>query len=579
MRRWLFFLIPALALAGLITWRVNQKKAEAAGQAAQRQARAKMPVIVEAAPVKRQDVVTTFEAVGSTEAPFAVDVIPKLPGRIVFLEVREGDRVTAGQIVARLDPNEVEGEVRRWEATVAQARARLAEARLNENATDVTARTDVRREQEAVATAQAQERQARADYDTKIAAAQAAVTDAQGRISAAEATIEAAEAAIASAEANLANARTRLERQQMLFREGATAKQLLDDAQTVVDVQQSAVNEARKRREAAVAARDSAVAQRKAAEKQVAVARNQARATLDVGRAAVRQAQANLEAARANTSRRPAYDQNLAALEAAVRSAEGDLKSAQARRAGTILRSPLDGVVTRRFLDRGALATPTTSIMQVQEIRSLWVTIGVPEEISRRLATGQSATVRFDAFPGRQYGGVIERIEPVADPQSRQFTARIRVANEEGRLRPGTFARVTLETQKAPNVLVVPREAVQTPRDPNAAPTVIVVKSEGEGQVAEAREVRTGLTDGKMVAIESGLQDGEQVVILTGRSLKDGQAIKVGGQGGPPGGGQGGGESGGAPGNRAEGRNNRGTGSTGAGVPPGANTGAGGQTR
>jgi HlyD family secretion protein len=578
MRRWLFFLIPALALAGLITWRVNQKKAEAAEQAAQRQARSKMATIVEAATVKRQDVVTTFEAVGTTETPFAVDVIPKLPGRIVFLEVREGDRVTAGQVVARLDPNEVEGEVRRWEAAVAQARARLAEARLQRESTGVTVKTDVRREQENVATSQARERQAKADYDTKISAARAAVTDAEGAIAAAEANIAAADAAITSAEAALANAKTRLERQQMLYKEGATAKQLLDDAQTTVDVQAGAVNEARKRRDAAVAARDSANARKKAASEQVVVVRNEAQATLDTARAAVRQAQATLEAARANTVRRPAYEENLQALEAAVRSAEGDLKSAQARRNGTILRSPLNGVVTRRFLDLGALATPTTSIMQVQEIRSLWVTIGVPEEVSRRLTAGQSATIRFDALPGRQYSGVIERIEPAADPQSRQFTARVRVANEEGRLRPGTFARVLLETQKAPDALVVPREAVLVPRDVNAAPTVTVVKQEGEGAVAEVREVRTGLTDGKVITIESGVQAGEQVVILAGRSLKDGQAIKVGGKEAPPGGGQSSSDgSGSASGNRAE----RGAGGSGsaAGVPPGVNTGAGGQSR
>lgn len=573
MRRWLFFLIPALALAGLITWRVNQKKAEAAGQAAQRQARSKMATIVEAATVKRQDVVTTFEAVGTTEAPFAVDVIPKLPGRIVYLEVQEGDRVTAGQIVARLDPNEVEGEVRRWEAAVAQARARLAEARVQRESTDVTVRTDIRREQEIVATNQARERQAKADFNTKVAAARATVTDAEGAIAAAEANIAAADAAITSADAALANAKTRLDRQQMLYREGATAKQLLDDAQTVVEVQQAAVNEARKRRDAAVAARDSAVARKKAASEQVVVVQNEAQATLETARAAVRQAQATLEAARANTSRRPAYEQNLDALEAAVRSAEGDLKSAQARRAGTILRSPLNGVVTRRFLDLGALATPTTSIMQVQEIRSLWVAIGAPEEISRRLTAGQSAAIRFDALPGRQYTGKIERMEPAADPQSRQFTVRIRVANEEGRLRPGTFARVTLETQKASNALVVPREAVLVPRDANAAPTVTVVKSEGEGAVAEVREVRTGLTDGRIVAIESGVQDGEQVVILTGRSLKDGQAIKVGEQNAPSRGEQGSPAASGAPsGNRAES-------GTGTGVPPGVSTGSGGQSR
>jgi membrane fusion protein, multidrug efflux system len=198
------------------------------------------------------------------------------------------------------------------------------------------------------------------------------------------------------------------------------------------------------------------------------------------------------------------------------------------------------------------------------------VTIGVPEEVSRRIGPGQSATVRFDALPGREFTGVIERIEPGADPQSRQFTARVRVDNSQGRLRPGTFAKVTLVTQKETNVLVVPREAVTIPRDPKEQPTVTVVAAQGEGQVAQVRPVRTGLSDGKAIAIEEGIQDGEQVVIMAGRTLKDGQTIKLGGQ-----------QEGG--GDRAGGKGRENSAEGGGNAPPGSPSAApapqGGQTR
>jgi RND family efflux transporter MFP subunit len=452
---------------------------------------------------------------------------PKIAGRVIFLQVREGDRVEPGQVLARTEASDLEAEMRSAEAAAAQARARVLEARQAERPTNVALTSEIRRQQALVGTAKAQQTQARADYDTKIASAEATVTDAEGRIRAADANIAAAEAAIASAEANLANARTRLDRQEALYREGAVAKQLLDDAQTTVDINIAALGQAKQQRQAAVAARESAVAQKRAAEKQVAVIRNEAQANISVAGAAVVQAQAGLEAARANTGRAPAYESNIAALEAAARAAEATYRAAQARVNATILRSPLSGVVSRRYLDPGAVASPTQPVIAVQEMRTLWVTIGVPEEISRRVRIGQTATVRLDALPGRTFTGLIERIEPAADPQSRQFTARVRLDNSQGRLRPGTFAEVRLVTQKVVNAVVVPREAVLQPRNPEEKSTVAVITGQGEGQTVEIRPVQTGLTDGANVVIEQGLQEGESVVILTGRTLKDGQAVKV----------------------------------------------------
>src|SRR5512138_3660315 len=123
MKRWIYVLLPAVALGGLIFWRLQKKEQEALAQTQQRAARTKAPIVVSISPVVRRDSVSTFEASGSLEAPFNVIWSAKAPGRIEFLQVREGDHVKEDQVLVRLDPSDVEAEVARQPALVAEARS------------------------------------------------------------------------------------------------------------------------------------------------------------------------------------------------------------------------------------------------------------------------------------------------------------------------------------------------------------------------------------------------------------------------------------------------------------------------
>jgi HlyD family secretion protein len=454
MKRWLLAIIPLVLLGGLIFWRLSEKRAEAAREKAAGERMRSAPANVETARVSRRDIVKTFEAIGNVEAPVAVDVTPKVTGRILFLGVREGDRVQAGQVLVRVDPAEVQAEVRQKQAAVAQARSRLAEAAATANAQGVDVASTVAQRQAALQTAQAQNRQAQADFAAQIAAAEAAVTDAEARITATEADIGRSDAAIARAEASVANAQAEVARQEALVREGASAQQVLDNARTELQVQRAALGQAQQERRAAVATRASAQAQKRAAERRAQIARNKARADVAAATAGVAQARATLRSARANTAQTSAYAQNLRALEAAVAAAEADLRATEARLADTTLRAPISGVVTRRALDNGALASPGQPILSVQAVQQVWATMSIPEEVSRRIYAGQPATVSFDALPGEPFAGRVEQVLPAADPQSRQFTARVRLDNRRNRIRPGMFGRVTLVTEKATGALV-----------------------------------------------------------------------------------------------------------------------------
>src|SRR4051794_25638747 len=105
MKRWIYVMLPLLLMAGLIIWRIQEKKVAAAAQSQQRAARMKAPAVVSVAPAKVRDVTQKFDAVGTVEAPFNVKIAAKATGRIDFLQVQEGDRVTQGQVLVRIDPS------------------------------------------------------------------------------------------------------------------------------------------------------------------------------------------------------------------------------------------------------------------------------------------------------------------------------------------------------------------------------------------------------------------------------------------------------------------------------------------
>lgn len=680
MKRWLFLLIPLVILGGLITWRLGQKQDDKNKQQESKAMRAKAPKPVSVASVQVRDIVQTYSAVGSVESPDNIDISPKVTGRIEAVAVTIGDNVRRGQMIARLDPSEVEAEVRRQQASVAEARYRLSQAQINSNPALVAVLSEIRRQQAelvnaqnaykqalasdkaqhsgalanvndaagriknaqagvnseqatfnqakesyaeqiaaaqaavtdaegrvksaeaAIDSAEADYNQAKENYDKQVAAAQSNVTDVQGRVEAAEATISSAGADIRSAQADLDNAQTKYNRVYSLYKQAFIAAQEVDDARAVVKVAQAnldakkqALESAKAQKSSALAqkqsaqkqadivvtkgkadievartkvaqaraARDSARAQQDAAEKQASIARTkgnadvevarskvaQARAAqdsaeaqrnaareqvkvigsksdvdIDAARTRVSQAQASLKEAQSNMALKSSSAQNLAALQAVVDAAEAELRAARSRLSDTVLTSPIDGVVTARKLDAGAVAAPGSTIVTVQSLRAVWVMFPVPEEISRQISVGQNVEVTFDAFPKRKFVSRISRINPAADMQSRQFSVRLVMDNPGNLIKPGMFARINLTTQRIQNAIVVPREAVQLKGDDA---TIVVVDKNNE---TEKRDVKIGASDPQGYQITEGIEPGEKVVVMSSGPLKPGQEVKTGGK-------------------------------------------------
>jgi len=523
LKRVLGVVIPLAVLGAFIVYRVHLNRLESARQQGVRSARRGAATVVEVAPAVVRDMVSAISAVGTVEAPDTVRIAPKVTGRIEYLEVHEGEPVSAGQVLVRLNADALTADLGRQRAAAAASRSRLEQARITERSTDVAVQTAIRQQEAAVASANADLNQVTQNYAAQQAAARASVEDAQGKIAAATAAVANGEAAVRSAEANLANARARFARTSGLHARGFASAQDVDDARTQVSVQEASLDVARGLGKSAQAQLDSANAQKRSAEQQLSIVTTKGKADIEAAQARAKQAQAALDYARANTVQTPAYRQSIAALRAAADADLAAARSAEVTLSETVLVSPVSGFVTSRTMDPGAVAATGQTILIIQAIRQVWVNLPVAEEDRGLVRRGMPATIELDALPGRRRFGLVTQVNAAADAQSRQFVVRVTLSNEDGALKPGMFARARIETSRRRGT-VVPREALA--EAPEGRSVVVV----GPGDRAEVRMVETGPSDDTGTMIIGGVAPGERVVVMSAAPPKDGAELHIAGK-------------------------------------------------
>lgn len=521
MNKWLWIIIPLIVISGLVGWRLKLKSEANAELVQQQGARQGMAPPVEITTAGSKEILSHLESVGTAESPYRVEISPKISGRIDYLVVREGDEVSKGQLLIKIDPSELQAQVLQQQASVAEARSRLAQAQLNQAPTEVSVRSQIQQQRASLRSAQAELNQVRRNFDSHVAAAEAGVSEMEARVRAAESQVVNARAQIEREQASLNNVKARFTRVENLYRQGFIAAQEVDDARTAVEVQTKVLEVAKSQLNAALASEKSAQAQLEAARSQAAIVRRKGEADIESARAHAAQAEAALKVAHADLARNPAYRQNLAALQANLQVAEAQLRQAQARMAETEIRAPIKGTITARNADPGTLATPGQPIIVLQHLDWLYVATALPQEQNRRVFVGQQAEVRFDALSNKTFKGKITHINPAADLQSRQFSLLIRLENPQRELKPGMYGKVFILTERVEAKVTVPREAVRTNRD--GTPIVMVIDEEN---VAHERRVKTGVSDATSIQILEGIQSGDKVITLSNRPVRDGQKVQ-----------------------------------------------------
>ena len=186
----------------------------------------------------------------------------------------------------------------------------------------------------------------------------------------------------------------------------------------------------------------------------------------------------------------------------------------------TQIRAPIDGVVSERYIKIGTTIRVGDPAFRVTSFDPLVAYMHVPEREYRQIRAGQPVGIEIDALAGQRIVAEVTRISPVVDPQTGTFKIPIEIRDEERRIKPGMFGRVSIVYDVHENVLQIPRSAVIEDRGNE---TVFVVE-DGE---AVRRVVQTGYGSDGMVEIADGLSDEDAVVTVGQVGLKPGAKVKV----------------------------------------------------
>ena len=182
------------------------------------------------------------------------------------------------------------------------------------------------------------------------------------------------------------------------------------------------------------------------------------------------------------------------------------------------LRSPLAGTVLEKSVLQGQELRPGQRLYRVADLSRVWVEAVLYEDDLALVRVGQPAAVTLASLPGRTLEGEVTLVSPTVDPMTRQATARVELANDDGLLRPGQYAHVRIDIEAAPEATLVPREAVLETGDRQ-----VVMLDLGDGRYSP-RNVTLGhsASEGRVEVLD-GLDAGDRVV-TSGQFLLDSEA-------------------------------------------------------
>ena len=298
--------------------------------------------------------------------------------------------------------------------------------------------------------------------------------------------IDQASANLDEARANVVNAKATLERTRPLVQQGVFSRQQLDDAQ---------------------AKYDAALQHMQSLEK-----------TYRLSRIGPRQEE--IENARG-----------------ALEQAQGQLAYAESQLEATQIRAPVTGTILERTAEKGELVTaqfaaaadtggPRGSVVTLADLTDLQVELDISQNDFAKLGPTQKAVLSTDAYPDREYKGMINEIAPMANRQKATVQVKVKVLNPDDYLRPEENANVRfLSDEKSPSSarvsagVVVPTSAVHE----NGGKRLVMVAFNGR---AVAREVKV-LSQRSEGYVVDGLTGGEDVIVNAPADLKDGDRVKV----------------------------------------------------
>lgn len=488
---------------------------------------------------QRRELRSTVTASGEVRPIQFINLTSEVQGRIEEIYVKEGDVVTTGQPLVRLDPDQLQSST---DAQVAALQTAQSESQVTRSQI-LAAQNQLSQSQQGLIASEAAVNTAL----QQVSSARESVNQARQQVVASQTDVDRAQVEI-----NAAN--RELKRAAELLESGVISKLEYDQAKDRVENANVALRNANARLEA----------------QQIAVKEAQSRVNEAIARANESKARASQQSVAVRDSRRAVETANLSAnsSESRANQAAAVLRGQRNQRDKTLQSAPINGVIADIPSKVGTFAVAnlsSTPLLTIADMSTINVEVKVDETEIDKVEVGQKAKVKVDAFGEKEIIGEVTQKTPLAVGKSqttgglstninvqeaKEFRVVIQLKEvpdgvREG-LRPGMSATATITTKTAENVITVPLQAlvekmpeaptpqpegmkndVQNPSEkPKAIKGVYILE---DGKKAKFIEVVTGITGESDIEIKSGLSADMEVITGPSRvlkTLKDGDVIK-----------------------------------------------------
>ncbi|MGI8640086.1 MAG: HlyD family secretion protein [Pyrinomonadaceae bacterium] len=471
----------------------------------------------------RTELRSTVTSSGEIRPIQFINLTSEVQGRIEEIYVKEGDKVTAGTPLVKLDPTQLQSST---DAQLASLQAAQSESQVT---------------QSQISAAQNQLSQAQQGLN----ASQASVDTALQQVASARQQVVASQTDVDKAQVDLTTANRELQRTTELVEAGVESRSNFDAAKDRVATAQVALRNAQARL------------------KSQSLAINEAQARVNEARARAKQQEVAVKDARRGIS---TADLSAQASADRARQQAAVLRGSKSQRDKTLQVAPINGVIADIPSKVGTFAVAnltSTPLLTIADMSTINVEVKVDETEIDKVEVGQSVKVKVDAFGDKELTGEVTQKTPLAVGKSQttgglstninvQEAKEFRVVielkdmNDEIRdsLRPGMSATAVITTKTVQNVIAVPLQAV-IEKKPDASPSPTVpgdaspLSSEKpktikgvyvlDGNKAKFVEVETGITGESDIQITAGLSEGQEVITGPSRilnTLKEGTIVK-----------------------------------------------------
>jgi len=210
--------------------------------------------------------------------------------------------------------------------------------------------------------------------------------------------------------------------------------------------------------------------------------------------------------------------ESVRSLKASLQDRRAALQLAQKKIDDATVKSPVNGVVSERLVQRGEFIRENTQITTIVQLNPLQLRTAVQEKFSSLIRPNLPVQFAVEPYPGQMFTGRIINISPSIDQQTRTFPVEVQVENASRKLKPGFFAKGIILTERDNNVMALPEEAVST----LAGVSSVFVIDNG---VIRQQSVTLGSHEGKYFEILDGLMGNETVAISNLNQLVTGTKV------------------------------------------------------